>query len=207
MLKLYNYEGNTVLEAYEKCLKELNSTEQDLYIRTHEKQKSELFKSKKYVVEAMYKKEVVGYIKNYLDRLAYFMNIQIDCEIIEQENSLKIQLNSNNNSILIGKEGKTVQAIQTLVKQSLKNITTFYIKIDVDVADYQENKKNQLIKTVEKIIEEVRTSKIRVKLDSMTSYERHIVHDIATKYNNIKTHSEANEPNRYIVIEYIEENK
>ena len=206
MLKLYSYEANTIEDAYQKCLQEFHYKEENLYIRTYEKGKTGFFKSKKYVVEVIEKKQIEEYLKNYIEQLQNFLKLEIEYEIKEEQEVWKVKLNSNYNAILIGKDGKTVNAIQTILKQSLKNLSTFPIKIIIDVAEYKENKQKQLEKTIEKIIEEVETTKMSIKLDPMTSYERHIVHNIASKYKNVKTHSESEEPNRYIIIEY-EENQ
>ena len=194
MLKLYSYEANTIEDAYQKCLQEFHYKEENLYIRTYEKGKTGFFKS------------IEEYLKNYIEQLQNFLKLEIEYEIKEEQEVWKVKLNSNYNAILIGKDGKTVNAIQTILKQSLKNLSTFPIKIIIDVAEYKENKQKQLEKTIEKIIEEVETTKMSIKLDPMTSYERHIVHNIASKYKNVKTHSESEEPNRYIIIEY-EENQ
>ena len=47
---------------------------------------------------------------------------------------------------------------------------------------------------------DIATSKIPVKLDSMNSYERRIVHNILTNNKKVYTESEGEEPNRCVVI-------
>ena len=51
---------------------------------------------------------------------------------------------------------------------------------------------------------EVLKTKIDVTLDDMNSYERRIVHNALTKYKNLSTASEGEEPHRHIVIRYVE---
>ena len=55
-----------------------------------------------------------------------------------------------------------------------------------------------------RIAKEVQKTKIDVSLDNMNSYERRIVHNVLTKFKNISTASEGEEPNRHIVIRYVE---
>ncbi len=43
-----------------------------------------------------------------------------------------------------------------------------------------------------------------VKLDPMNSYERRVIHTILGEYKNIKTESTGEEPNRSVVIKYVE---
>ena len=50
------------------------------------------------------------------------------------------------------------------------------------------------------IAREVAQTKIEVKLDSMNSYERRIIHNILNNNKRVYTESEGEEPNRYVVI-------
>ena len=47
-------------------------------------------------------------------------------------------------------------------------------------------------------------TKVDVKLDEMNSYERRIVHNIVSEYDNLSSESEGVAPHRYVVIKYIE---
>ena len=107
---------------------------------------------------------------------------------------------SDNNPILIGKNGQTLKALETLMKQKyLKDWNTFF-KISLDVEDYKTKRVEYLEKLAIRIAKEVRDSKIDVALDNMNSYERRIVHNKLTDFKGIKTTSEGEEPNRHIVI-------
>ena len=66
--------------------------------------------------------------------------------------------------------------------------------------------KNQkrLEKLAKTIAKEVQKTKIDVKLDPMNSYERRIIHTVLSEYKNISTESVGEEPNRAIVIKYVE---
>ena len=49
---------------------------------------------------------------------------------------------------------------------------------------------------------EVQKTKEEIKLDSMNSYERRIIHNALNNWNNIMTESIGEEPNRCVVIKY-----
>ena len=69
---------------------------------------------------------------------------------------------------------------------------------------YKAKKINNLEHEIKKIVKDILDSKIAVKLDPMNSYERMIVHNYVSKYENLKTESIGEEPNRYIIIKYEE---
>ena len=119
-------------------------------------------------------------------------------------NILSVMLVSDNNPILIGKDGKNLSSIQTIIRQVVNNQTKQNIKINVDASNYKERKIKNLEREIKKIARDVLTSKVDVKLDPMNSYERRIIHSLISEYENLETISEGAEPNRYVVIKYIE---
>ena len=80
------------------------------------------------------------------------------------------------------------------------NITYFQSDKEVMVNDYQEKREHSLEKLAKRVAKEVSETKIEAKLDSMNSYERHLVHDVLSNYKGIKTESEGEQPNRCVVI-------
>ncbi len=204
MLTLSKFEGKTIEEAKEKCLEELNVTEKDLYIKQSETE-AKLFKAKKIIIEAIKKQEVIDYIKNYIKELDKSFNIEIKSEVNENEDIIKVVLISNNNPILIGKDGKNIEALQLLLRNSLKNQIGIDIKVNVDASNYKKKKEEYFEREIKKILKEVQKTHMETKLDPMNSYNRRLVHNLASKFKNIKTESVGEEPNRYTIIKYEEE--
>ena len=95
-------------------------------------------------------------------------------------------------------------AIQAILRQQVYNEIGVYPYILLDVENYKEKKISRLERDAKRIAREVLKTKVDVKLDDMNSYERRIIHNALTKYKNLSTTSEGEEPNRHIVIRYIE---
>ena len=93
-------------------------------------------------------------------------------------------------SLLIPKGGK-----QILQKEIHYNYRFF-----LDVSDYKEKNDKHLEMLARKIAKEVKETKIEVKLDSMNSYERRIVHNALSNNKYVYTESVGEEPNRAVVI-------
>ena len=182
MITSYNYEGK---------IKE-------------ESQESGLFKSKKIKLICYKKEDIIEYLKNYINDIAKGMNISINTEIRESEGYISIILVSDNNSILIGKEGRTLKAIETILKQALIVQTGLNIKVNLDVANYKGKKIKNFERQIKLIIKDVLKSHIDVKLDPMNSYERRIVHNLVSENEFLSTESVGEEPKRAVVIKYNE---
>lgn len=204
MLTLSKFEGKTLEEATEKCLNELNVTEEELYIKQSETE-AKLFKSKKIIIEAIKKQDIVNYIKEYIKEIDKSFNIEIKSEVNEKDGIIKAVLVSNNNPILIGKDGKNIEALQVLIRNSIRNQIGLDIKVNLDASNYKKKKEENFEREIKKILKEVQKTHMETKLDPMNSYNRRLVHNLASKFKNIKTESVGEEPNRYTIIKYEEE--
>lgn len=203
MLNILTYEGKEKEEILEKILTELDCKKEDLFLKS-EFVEGKLFKSSKYIVSVLKKKDIENYIKEYIKTIGNLMNINIDSEILEANDIFNVTLVSDNNSILIGRDGKTLNAIQTLIRQSIRNSANISIKINIDVSNYKIKKMKNIEYLVRKIAKEVETTKLTVSLDSMNSYERRLVHTIIGEYENLETESIGEGKDRHVTIKYKE---
>ena len=202
-MELKKYEGKNKEEILKKILKELNCNQNDLFLKS-EFIEGKLFKSSKYIVSVVTKKEIIEYISEYIQNLSRCMKINIESEILESEDIFKVTLVSDQNAILIGKEGRTLNSIQLLQKQSIKNKIGLSLKINVDVANYKVKKLKNIEYQVKKIIKEVQSTKITAALDPMNSYERRFVHNLVSEYKNLTTESIGEGRDRRVTIKYKE---
>lgn len=203
-MEILVYEGKNLNELKEKAFSELNASENELYIRETEEIKG-LLKTKKYKLEILTKDDVVKYIKNYIIDVAKNMGITVNIEAKKRENYIQINLFSENSSILIGKNGRTMEALQYLIKNSIYNKTGFKINVILDVEDYKEKINRHLEYNVKKIAREVRKTGVDAKLDPMNSYERRVVHTVISEFEFLETESFGEEPERYVIIRYKED--
>lgn len=204
MIKINKFEGKTLEEAKNKALTELNANEKELFIK-EEFVEGKLFKSSKYILDVIEVNEVKQFLKNYFSQLGKLMNINIESEIRIHENSFNIMLVSSNNAALIGKEGKTIDSIQTIIRQVILNETNMNLKINVDVSNYKEKKLKKLEYEIKKIAKEVLATKIDASLDPMNSYERRNIHNMIDSWKNLTTESVGEGKERHIIIKYVEE--
>lgn len=131
------------------------------------------------------------------------MNIEINLEVRETEEIFNVTMVSNNNPILIGKEGRTLNSLQLLLRQTISNMTGFNIKVNLDASNYRAKKVKYFEYDIKNIVREVQKSKLDVKLDPMNSYQRRIIHSLVSNYENLETESVGEEPNRYVIIKYV----
>ena len=202
MLNISKFEGKTKEEAIDKALDYFNLDEEYLLIIDRTTEEDEVSK-----IEVIDKADIKHYIKDYISNLSEKMNIEITTEIREVENSYNVKLVSNNNAILIGKDGRTIAAIQTLLRKSIENELHFPVKVNVDVANYKEKNLRRKAFEIKKIAYEVQKTKVDVSLEPMNSYERREIHNMIDQIPNVTTESIGEGKERHIVIKYVEEDK
>ena len=202
MITSYKIEEKTKELALEKIMKDFNLSEKDFYI-IEEKTSSGLFKNKKIELEFVKKEDILSYIQKYINTFSEKVNLDITMKVLEKETYFSIELKSSNNSLLIGKDGKNMNSLQHMIQQSLKKLN-IPIKVFIDVEHYTYKKDKRFEQEIKKIAQEVIHTKIDVNLDPMNAYDRRIVHTIIGQFENLKSISMEEEPNRYIQIHYVE---
>lgn len=199
----YKFEGKTEEEVILTALKELDVKEDEMFYNIEE-EKSGLLKKKKYVMNVILKSDVLEYSKEFLKDVITGMGLDIQFETQRKENHLKITLHSDNNSILIGKNGKTVSSLQTILRQSIFVKTGIYANVVLDVENYKEKRDKSIEFLAKKLAREVEKTKVEVKMDCMNSYQRRLVHNILSNNKKVTTISEGEEPNRYVIIKPVD---
>jgi len=133
-----------------------------------------------------------------------FISEYAEIEEKYEDGIIRLTINSENNSVLIGKNGKTLQSMNELVRIALNNKFAKRFRILLDINEYKNEKYGKLIRIAKRIAKEVQQTHIKVDLDPMPSDERRIIHNTLSRYNNIKTESEGSGNKRHISISYVE---
>lgn len=203
-MNLTVFEGKNKEELKTKLIEALGCDESSI-LYTYETKKGGLFKSESYKISGISLDDLKNEIVDFLQELTNKMGLDVKFESNIRDTQINIKMFSDNNPILIGKNGQTLIALQNIVKQMVNAKTGLYPYILLDVENYKDKKQNNLEYHAKKIAKEVQKTKTNAVLDDMNSYERKIIHDVLTNFKNIKTESEGEEPHRHIVIKYEEE--
>ncbi len=191
-------EGKTLIEAVENAKNELQT--ESIFYKKEEIKKGGLFKSTVYQVTAISHQELLKEIKDYLKELTSALGLEVQFETSIREDTFTITMFSDNNAILIGKNGQTLKALETLCRAKINMEWNVYVKIVLDVENYKEKRVQALERLAIRTAKEVRDTKIPVALENMNSYERRIIHNKLANFKGISSASEGEEPNRHIVI-------
>ena len=194
----YYFEGKTKEEAIETALQELKISKEDLIVNSIEEKSGILKKVVKIEVANM--NEIVSFIKDTISEIAKNMGIGINLEVRRRDSGISVTIFSNNNAILIGKNGKNVAALQLLIRQMVNSRLNTPLSIIVDVGNYKEKRIKSIEMLAKRLAREAHKTQTEITMDSMNSYERRIVHEALADDKYVYTTSIGEEPNSKEVI-------
>ena len=197
-MKTIKLEVKTIDEGLKLASKELRIPQEHLKVDVLEKKG---IVKKILIVEVSVTKEPaeVGY--ELLKEMFVNMGIEVSIEMRRKnENEIAYTINSEENPILIGKNGKTLESIQFYVRHIVNTYSDERQIVLVDVGGYKANRKKQLEILATKTAKEVARSRVEAKLRPMNAYERRIIHTKLAEWRDVTTISEGEGQDRHLVI-------
>ena len=139
-------------------------------------------------------------VRQMLEEIAHALGADCSIEIVETDGEISASMTGPDVAVLIGKYGKTIDSIQYLVGAAVASGADPGPRVVVDAGGYRERRELRLVQLAERSASEaVRSGRI-VRLEPMSSAERKIVHEHLKDMAGVETHSEGDEPNRYVVV-------
>ena len=197
-----SYTGKTVEDALKAASEDTNTPVDELIYVITDKTKG-IF-NKKMVVDVYDLSDVIRFAEDYVlgvtDNLGIesTVNTKLDDEII------RITIDSTHNPILIGKNGKTLQALNELTKLAVSNHFHKRFRVLLDVNGYKDSKYDRLARIARKCAHEVQKTKTTYTFDPMPADERRTIHNACSRMPNIRTESTGEGTHRQVNIIYVD---
>lgn len=136
--------------------------------------------------------------------LSFFGEERVTVDEYEgDEGELILDISGGDLAVLIGRHGRTLDALQMIVSSFMSNKLHFHFPIVVDVEGYKSRRKDK----IESLARSAAARAVRqhgsVKMAPMNAYERRIVHLALLDSLEVTTHSEGEDPDRRVVVTYV----
>ena len=162
---------------------------------------------KKVEIEVYDLSDAIEFAQEYLVNAISTFGITATTKASLSDDIIKITINSDHNSILIGKNGRTLQALNELTKLAVSSRFKKRYRVLLDIADYKGDKYKRVIHMAKRTAYEVQKTHVDAELDPMTADERRVVHNALSRIRNISTESTGEGKKRHIVIKYVTSKK
>lgn len=197
------YEAKTEEEVVQLACQDLGITPDQLTYEIIEEKKG-LF-SKKVIISCYTQEMVQEYIENFVRKTLSNMEFDVETVSYVQNGRIYCNVNTNHNSILIGKNGVILRALNFIVKNAVNTEFKKRYEISLDINGYKETRYKKMTSMAKRIGKQVLKSKVEVKLDPLPADERKVIHQVIADMNShLKTESKGEGKNRFITISYVD---
>lgn len=217
---VYEYEGKTEKEAIEMAAAELGLERDQFDVEIIESQKNGLFK-KGYVKirvhtvdtpehvapefegiaskapksvfadplpQDEFEKQLIDFTASMIRKMGYDVTVEV---MFREDHKLGIRLNSSKSSILIGRKGKNLDALQLLVNVYAGRLGREDIRVILDTENYRIRREESLVRLAYTMADKVRMSRKSVLLEPMNPFERRLIHTTLNDISDVETKSEG----------------
>ena len=139
-------------------------------------------------------------VLSYLEKIIYEMDVDASLEVSHNRRNIIIQIETDQPGRVIGYHGKVLKSLQLLAQNYLHDRHSKRFSVVLNVRDYLEQRTETLIDLAEKTATKVKETGREYVMDPMTNSERKIIHKALSQIEGVESHSEGDDPNRYVVV-------
>lgn len=197
-----SYTGKNLDDALKQASADKNVSVEDLTYNITEETSGFLGLGSKTTITAYCKKDIKEFMKDYLQKYFDGIHMQVEIEVSEDNDFFHVNLNAENNAILIGKNGQTLQSINMVLKSATSSEFKRRIGVLIDINGYKEEKYQKVCTLALRVAKSVQRSRTDATLDPMPADERKAIHNYLSNMKNISTVSEGEGNQRRLKIVY-----
>jgi spoIIIJ-associated protein len=207
---VYEFEGRSEKEAIDAAAEELGLERDGFDVEILESQVGSIFKKGKVRIRVHTRDEapaathrepvgnplpadefeakVLEFTKKMIEGMGYTCEVAV---LFREEKKLGIRIDSENASIIIGKKGKNLDALQVLVNVYAGRLGREDTRVILDSENYRIRREEALVRLAYETGEQVRRTRQSVLLEPMNPFERRIIHTTLNDIVDIETKSEG----------------
>ncbi len=217
----YEYEGKTEREAIEIAASELGLERDQFDVEILETQKNSLFKKgyvkirvhtlddvkvqhsayeennmeegySRIIADPLpqgeFEEKLVEFISNIVAKMGYDVKVQVS---YREEKKLGIKMDSSFSSILIGRKGKNLDALQLLANIYAGRLGHEEVRVILDTENYRIRREEALVRLAYTTADKVRSRHNSILLEPMNPFERRLIHTTLNDIPDVETKSEG----------------
>lgn len=144
--------------------------------------------------------EPVELLEELLEEIVDALRLEADVHVEERDGVLSGRLDGEDVGLFIGRHGQTIDAVQHLAQRIVFPDGPSSVRVVIDANGYRDRRADALRAEADDAADEALATGKPVELDPLPPFERRIVHEYLRDRGDVETHSEGNEPERYLVV-------
>ena len=143
-------------------------------------------------------------LEELLEEIVDALGLDVEIEVEEREGVLNGRIKGDDVGLFIGRHGQTIEAVQHLAQRIVFPGGAARARVLIDADGYRERRAEVLRDDADDAAEEALRTGRPVEFEPLPSSERRIVHEYLRERGDVQTHSEGDEPQRYVVVSPLE---
>jgi spoIIIJ-associated protein len=139
-------------------------------------------------VDSAFEAKMVDYTRGLLDLMGFDAEVSV---IFREEKRIGLDIVADGSAILIGKQGKTLEALQFIVNLAAGRRGGESTRIVLDTEDYRSRRERSLVRMANQVAEQVRRNHDSQLLEALNPFERRLIHTALARHGDIETVSEG----------------
>jgi len=135
-----------------------------------------------------FEEKMIEFTSHLIELMGYPGKVTI---LFREKHKLGIKIDSEHSSILIGKKGKNLDALQSLLNIYSGRIGKDDTRIILDTENYRIRREESLVRLAYNVAEKVRESRSSILLEPMNPFDRWLIHTTLNDINDVDTKSEG----------------
>lgn len=144
-------------------------------------------------------------LEELLEEITAGLGLEAEVVVEERDGVLRGQLVGDDVGLFIGRRGQTIEAVQHLAQRIVFPEGPSQTRVEIDADGYRERRAELLREDADEAVEEALRDGRPVELEAMPPSERRIVHEYLRDRAGIETHSEGEEPERFLVVSPVDD--
>ena len=140
------------------------------------------------IAQGEFEEKIIEYTRGLLSRMGFPAKITVS---FREDRRLGLDIESDGSGILIGKQGKTLEALQFIVNLAAGRMGGDSTRVVLDTQDYRSRRERSLIRMANQVAEQVRRGRDSQLLEPLNPFERRLIHTSLARYGDIETISEG----------------
>lgn len=191
-------------EAIEEALDQLGVEREAIEYEVNLESKAELLEGQTPQVEirAWVRPEYIAEVaEDIVLDLMDLMRIEADVRVRIDEGVIRVDVEAGKDaSLLIGRDGQNLSALQYLLNRMILREAREAPMVLLDIQGYLTKQFSELQELVDRAVARARETGNEIELDSMPPHVRKYLHNYLKRYDDVKTFSRGEDPDRYLVI-------
>jgi spoIIIJ-associated protein len=135
-----------------------------------------------------FERRIIDFVETLIRHMGYKATVSV---LFREERKIGLRIDSESSSILIGKKGKNLDALQLLVNIYAGRQGREDMRVILDSENYRIRREESLVRLAYTVADRVRVNRNSILLEPMNPFDRRLIHTTLNDIADVETKSEG----------------